>query len=81
MVDVYRRFRGICCLIVSAEGSVTETVGFFRKWRLFSRTRLHGVIFQMTGMLICTELVIVDACACTRKVIYGSVCRGIRYCV
>ena len=28
LVDVYRRFGGTCCLIVSVEDSVTETVGF-----------------------------------------------------
>jgi len=35
----------------------------------YFRTRLHGVISQMTGMLICTELVSADACAYTCKVI------------
>jgi hypothetical protein len=80
-VDVYRRFRETWCLIVSVEGRLYDgDSGFLRKWRLSSRTRLHGVISQMTGMLICTELVSVDACACTREVIYGFVCRGIRNC-
>ena len=28
MVDVCRRFRGTCCLIVAVEDSMTEAVGF-----------------------------------------------------
>jgi len=76
MVDVYRRFRGTCCRRLDDGDS-----GFLRRWRLSSSTRLHGVISQMTGMLICTELVSADACAYTCKVIYGFVCRGIRNCV
>jgi hypothetical protein len=58
---------------------MTETVGFSENGAFLLELD-YTVLYLMTGMLICTELVSVDACAGTREIIYGFVCRGIRNC-